>query len=251
MKRDFCRQALCLTLLAGAHAALNYTGDFCAGVVDFPLKDGSNIARLDSDAENMVSQFPRWVDKVNQRHGLFVVTFIYPDGGAGLLGRALEVRLHGVVWRSRGRRRRLLPRLLFVHTGRVCSGKSVRTLPEGVCLFVTACVVRFSCKQTIELLGDLASTYVSVLQLSCFSQPVTPTCHTGGTAFTAAGRVFVLPLGLISALVCRAGAVTYQNVPDDYQVFCPKPLGLAEPRDGLHMEKLDGTACALPCPPVR
>ena len=115
---------------------------------------------------------------------------------------------------------------------------------------MTARVVCCCGEQTIDLLGDQASTYTFILQASCYSQPATPTCHPGGTAFIADECVLVV-CPSCPRLCCRVGDVSYQNVPDDYHVFCPKPLGLAEPRDGLQMEKLEGTACALPCPPVR
>lgn len=69
MRRTFGASALCLLLLASAHAQIAYDGEFCEGVVDFPLKSDTNVAELDAAAADFFSAFPRWVAKVRPKGG--------------------------------------------------------------------------------------------------------------------------------------------------------------------------------------
>lgn len=59
---------LCVALLALAAAAVcsgkTYDGWFCEGVVDFPIRNDTDVAHVDAHAEQGYARFPRWVTQV-------------------------------------------------------------------------------------------------------------------------------------------------------------------------------------------
>lgn len=142
---------LYVALLALAAAAVCsgkvYDGWFCEGVVDFPILNDTDVADVDSSAEQGYSRFPRWVTQVRGRgkastrcyvaltddFRLFAplrcarLAAVLADplavASAGLPDPCVEVRVHGVVRAVGGGWRRVLCVELCESRAQLCLGK--------------------------------------------------------------------------------------------------------------------------------
>src|SRR5690554_4445782 len=89
-----------------------------------------------------------------------------------------------------------------------------------------------------------------MLESECAQGSTLPACHTGGMCGSNCLSWSYHWEAYANAQRGLTGNVTFEDMPEDLEIVCPKPLGEATYRAGLHIQKIEGTACALPCPPV-